>query len=235
MKHCEEKESYKQWLRHTRNSSAVLYHWIFSGSNEWLKCLLWVERPSRWWRSKTWRSPSSTQIHQKYIYMWNNFYRTPTELWEKTLGFPKRKKLPTYLGRAKEKRKKQRQKNRDGTCTSGRELWRRKSFHTWGSPFTGTDWRQGVSFRAMEESKATGVQRAKQRDSCTEDWCRLALTSLRGLSAHALGWVGDGSWGSSFGVRSQGEDWGWLCEHSLKGANALQLAGRDSGKNSGPA
>ena len=79
-------------------------------------------RPSRWQRSKMWRSPSSPQIDQKYIYMWNNFYRTPTECWQKTSDFPKGKKLPTYLGRAKEKKKKQRQKNRDGTCTSGREL-----------------------------------------------------------------------------------------------------------------
>ena len=36
-------------------------------------------------------------------------------------------------------------------------------------------------------------------------------------------------------VRSQGEDWGWLREHSLKGASASQLAGRESGKKSGPA
>ena len=28
--------------------------------------------PSRWQRTKTWRSPSSPQTHQKYIYMWNN-------------------------------------------------------------------------------------------------------------------------------------------------------------------
>ena len=68
-----------------------------------------------------WRSPSSPQIHQKYIYMWNNSYRTPTERWQKTSDFPKGKKVPMYLERAKE-RKKQRQKNRDGTCTSGREL-----------------------------------------------------------------------------------------------------------------
>ena len=34
---------------------------------------------------------------------------------------PKGKKLPMYLGRAKEKRKKS-QKNRDRTCTSGRDL-----------------------------------------------------------------------------------------------------------------
>ena len=40
--------------------------------------------PSRQQRSKTWRSPSSPHIHQKYIYMWNNSYRTPTECWQKT-------------------------------------------------------------------------------------------------------------------------------------------------------
>ena len=71
-------------------------------------------------RSKTWRSPSSPQIHQKYIYMWNNSYRTPAKRWHKTSDFPKGKRLPMYLDRAKEKRK-----NRDkriGTCTSGREL-----------------------------------------------------------------------------------------------------------------
>ena len=36
-------------------------------------------------------------------------------------------------------------------------------------------------------------------------------------------------------VGSHGEDWGWLCEDSLKGASAPQLAGRESGKMSGPA
>ena len=51
-----------------------------------------------------WRSPSSPQIHQKYIYMWNSSYRTPTERWQKTSDLPKGKKLPMYLGRAKEKR-----------------------------------------------------------------------------------------------------------------------------------
>ena len=100
---------------------------------------------SRWQKSKVWRSPSSWQICQKYIYKWNNSYRTLTERWQKTSDLPKGKKLPTYLGRAKEKRKKQRQKNTDGTCTSGRELWRRKGFHTLGSPFTDGDcgWQMG--------------------------------------------------------------------------------------------
>ena len=36
-------------------------------------------------------------------------------------------------------------------------------------------------------------------------------------------------------VRSQGEDWGWLHEYSLKGASAPQLAGRESRKKSGHA
>ena len=36
-------------------------------------------------------------------------------------------------------------------------------------------------------------------------------------------------------VRSQGGDWGWLCEHSLNGASAPQLAERESGKTSGAA
>ena len=34
--------------------------------------------------------------------------------------------------------------------------------------------------------------------------------------------------------RSQGEDWGWLREHSLKGASVAQLAGRESGEKSEP-
>ena len=36
-------------------------------------------------------------------------------------------------------------------------------------------------------------------------------------------------------VRSQGEDRGWLLEHSLKGASAPQLARTESGKKSGVA
>ena len=113
----------------------------------------------------------------------------------------------TWVG--KRKKKKQRQKNRDRTCTSGRELWRRKSFHTLGSPFTGGDggwW--GESFRATEESAAIGVQRAKWRDSRTEDRCRPTLIRLRSLSAHPPGWAGAGSWGSGFGGQIPGRGQG---------------------------
>ena len=51
----------------------------------------------------------------------------------------------------------------------------------------------GGSFGAMEESTATGVQRAKLTDARTEDRCQPALTSPRGLSAHPLGQAGAGS------------------------------------------
>ena len=85
---------------------AHLHWWGLCPSSVYLlKCSSPGGGPSRWQRSKTWRSPSSPQIHQKYIYMWNNSHRTPTERWPKTSDLPKGKKLPTYLGRAKEKRK----------------------------------------------------------------------------------------------------------------------------------
>ena len=66
-----------------------------------------------------WRSPFSPQIHQKCVHKWNNSYRTPTEYWQKTSHFPKGKKTPMYLGKGKRTKKKQRQKNRDRTCTFG--------------------------------------------------------------------------------------------------------------------
>ena len=52
--------------------------------------------------------------------------------------------------------------------------------------------------------------------------------------------TGWGRWGLGAEARasevgSQGEDWGWLREHSLKGASVPQLARRESGKKSGPA
>ena len=92
----------------------------------------------------------------------------------------------------------------------------------------------GGSFGATEKSAATGVWRAKRRDACTEDRCRPALTSPRGLSAPPPGWAGLGA-EARVSVGSQGEDWGWRREHSLKGASAPRLAGMESSKKSGAA
>ena len=94
---------------------------------------------------------------------------------------------------------------------------------------------EGGSFGAAEESAATGVRRAKRRDSRTErlgadqhsparEACLLNRRGGRGLGAEARASVG-----------SQGEDWGWWREHSLKGVSVPQLAGRESGEKSGAA
>ena len=48
------------------------------------------------------------------------------------------------------------------------------------------------------------------------------------------GW-GLGSQAQASEVGSQVEDWGWLCDHSLKGASEPQLARRESRKKSGAA
>ena len=55
--------------------------------------------------------------------------------------------------------------------------------------------------------------------------CLLTHQGGRGLGAEAR----------SPEVRSQGEDWGWLREHSVKGACAPQLAGSVSRRRSGAA
>ena len=75
-------------------------------------------------------------------------------------------------------------------------------------PLCGRRLQRGEALGATEERAATGVRRAKRRDSRTEDRCLPALTSQRGLSAHVLRLRLQG--------QIPGEDWGWLCEHSLK-------------------
>ena len=63
-----------------------------------------------------------------------------------------------------------------------------------------------------------------EQHSPAQEACLLSRRGGRGLGAEARASVG-----------SQGEDWGWRREHSLKGASAPQLAGREAGKKSGAA
>ena len=153
------------------------------------------------------------------------------------LRLPKRQETPHLPGQGKRKKEKQRQKNRDGTCTSGRELWRGKGFHTLGRPFAGRDcrWRRGEGSESRRRAQQQGC-RGQSREipaqrigadqhSPAREACLLSCQGGRGLGAEA--WVSE--------VGSQGEDWGWLHEHSLKGASVPQLARRESGKKSGTA
>ena len=106
-----------------------------------------------------------------------------------------------------------------------------------GSPFTGRDggWRWGKlrSHGGERSQQGCGGQSGQiptQRISVDHH-----SPAPRGLSAHPPGRVGGGAEARASEVRPQGEDWGWLREHSLKGATAPQLAGRESGKKSAPA
>ena len=94
---------------------------------------------------------------------------------------------------------------------------------------------EGGSLGATEESAETGAEGKAERfphrglgPNSTHQPERLVCSPAgagRGLGAEARA--------SEFG--SQGEDGGWLHEHSLKGASAPWLAGRESGKKSGAA
>ena len=166
--------------------------------------------------------------------MWNKSYRIPTERWQKISDFHKGKKLPTYLGRTKEKRK-----NRDkrigmgpaplGVSCEGGKV----STHLEAPSETGggggeasEPWRRAQQQRCRAQSREICAQRTGA-DQHSPAWEACLLTHLggRGLGAEAL----------ASEVRSQGEDQGWLSEHRLKGASAPQLAGKVSRKMSGPA
>ena len=86
-------------------------------------------------------------------------------------------------------------------------------------------WRRAQQQGCGGQSGEIPTQRIRaDQHSTAREACLLTHRGGRGLGAEA--------WAS---VRSQGKDWGWLCEHSLKGASAPQLAGRESRKKSGAA
>ena len=108
----------------------------------------------------------------------------------------------------------------------------RKSFHTLGKPFTGGDggWAGREVSEPLKRAQQLGC-RGQSREipaqwisanqhSPTREACLLTRRDGCGLGAEAR----------ASEVRSQGKDRGWLHEHSLKGASAPQLAGRESGE-----
>ena len=86
-------------------------------------------------------------------------------------------------------------------------------------------WRRAQQEGCRGQSRDIPTQRiGADQHSPAREACLLTHRGRRGLGAEA-----------QVSVRCQGEDWGWLREHSLKGATVPQLAGRESRKNSGPA
>ena len=152
--------------------------------------------PSRWRKSKTWSSPSSPLIHQKYIYMWN----TPTEhllnAGRRPQSSQKGRNSPcTRVGQKKKKR----QKNRDSTCTTGRELWRGNA-STLGSPLTGGDWGGGGEAsepqRRAQQQGCRGQSREIHAQRISADQHSPAWEAC--LLTCRLGLLGVGTWGSGF-------------------------------------
>ena len=138
-----------------------------------------------------WRSPSSPQIHQKYIYMWNSSYRTTTERRQKTSDLPKGKKLAMYLGRAKEKRKTRNKKigmgpaHVGGICEGGKV-----STHS-----EAPSWAETAEGRGGKLQSHGGERSNRGAEGKVERFPHRgpALSSPRGLSAHLPGQVGAGS------------------------------------------
>ena len=92
--------------------------------------------------------------------------------------------------------------------------------------------------------EALGPRRRAQQQGCGGQ-SREILAQRIGADQHSPareaclltrrdGW-GLGAEAQALEVRPQGEDWGWLREHSLEGASVPQLARRESGKKSGAA
>ena len=87
-------------------------------------------------------------------------------------------------------------------------------------------WRRAQQQGCGGQSGEIPAQRiGAEQHSPAQEACLLTRRDGWGLGAEAR----------ASEVRYQGEDWGWLREHSLKGASVPQLAGKESGKTSGTA
>ena len=106
----------------------------------------------------------------------------------------------------------------------------RKTLHWWRQWWAG---REASEPRRRAQQQGWGGQSGEiptqrtgaNQHSPAREACLLTRWGRWGLGAEAR----------ASEVGSQGEDWGWLREHSLKGASVPQLAGREPGKKSGPA
>ena len=110
----------------------------------------------------------------------------------------------------------------------------RKPLHWWRRGCGGDGvWGEASEPRRRAQPQGCGGQSGEtpterigaDQHSPAQEACLLTRQVGRGLGAEAR----------ASEVRSQGEDWGWLREHSLKRASAPRLVGRESRKKSGAA
>ena len=126
--------------------------------------------------------------------------------------FERARKSPCNQIGQKKKEKKEVRKESGWDLPPRKELWKRFP-HPGKSPHQQGD-QLGQSFRASEENAATSFQQPEWTETCT-----VSATTLHSPAwdVHLLVRVGAGCWSSGFGYQTQREDWGWLCENSLKG------------------
>ena len=87
-------------------------------------------------------------------------------------------------------------------------------------------WRREQQQGCRGQSREVPAQRiTADQHLLAQEVCLLTRQGMWGLGAESR----------ALEVRSKGEDWGWLCEHSLKGDSEPQLTGRESRKKSGTA
>ena len=141
--------------------------------------------------------------------MWNNSYRTSTEHWQKTSDLPKGKKLPTYLGRAKENRKKRDKRIGTGPAPVGGSCEEERFPHT-RKPLRGRRLREaeGGALEPWSRAQQQGcggqsgeipAQRiGADQHSPAREACLLTRRGGQELGAEA----------PASEVRPQGEDWG---------------------------
>ena len=105
------------------------------------------------------------------------------------------------------------------------------------SPFTGRDggWAGGKLWSHGGEHSNRGAEGKVERFPHRGSVPTSTHQPERLVRSPGLGTWGLGAEAWALECRSQGEDWGWLREHSLKGVSVPQLARRESGKKSGTA
>ena len=139
-----------------------------------------------------------------------------------------------YLGRAKEKTETKEQGQDlnlwEGAVKEEKFPHTRKPLHwrRWGGGWgeASEPWRRAQQQGCRGQSREIPAQSiSADQHSPAQEACLITCWGGRELRAEA----------QALEVISQGEDWGWLHEHSLKGASVPQLARRESGKKSGPA
>ena len=157
------------------------------------------------------RSLSLLQMHQEYIYRWNNSHRTPAEHQQKTLDARKDRKCPHITGQDKRKKKGKRRGEEVGwnlhPWRGGEEeetlLHPGKPPHQWGNQLGQKGnirgcWRWEKRLLWQTGQSETYTDGRCHSPACT-DWDMCPSVHMRA-----------GSWNMGIGEQIHGDDCYWL-------------------------